>query len=273
MPSGKDLLQDIETRRVEPGRLCFWWLGQHGFVVKTAGAVVYLDPFLSGRPDRLVPPLLDPRAVTHATVITGSHDHDDHVDDPSLRLLLEASPAAALVVPRAVRERLSSAGFPEQRLLGIDHGQQATVGPVRVTAVKAAHEFFDVDPRTGHPYLGFIVEADGVTIYHSGDTCVYDGMVPLLAGWRLDVAFLPINGRDGKRLRAGIIGNMTWQEAVDLAGSLRPRLTVPCHYDMFAGNTADPRLFAEYLEVKYPGLDCWIGPHGTPVEVEGGGAG
>ena len=60
---------------------------------------------------------------------------------------------------------------------------------------------------------------------------------------------------------------MTYQEAADLSGDLRPRLTVPTHYDMFANNSADPRLFAEYMDVKYPDLRYWIGEHGTRVDL------
>jgi L-ascorbate metabolism protein UlaG (beta-lactamase superfamily) len=58
---------------------------------------------------------------------------------------------------------------------------------------------------------------------------------------------------------------MTYQEAVDLAGDLSPRLTVPGHYEMFAHNAEDPRKFTDYMDVKYPGLAYWVGPHGQAV--------
>jgi hypothetical protein len=55
--------------------------------------------------------------------------------------------------------------------------------------------------------------------------------------------------------------NMTYQEAVDLAGTLRPDLTGPGHYDMFKHNSEDPQKFADYFSLKYPGLKYWIGNH------------
>ena len=140
-------------------------------------------------------------------------------------------------------------------------------GPVRITAIKAAHELFDYVSGTGYPYLGYVIEADGVVIYHSGDTCIYDGLASRLKSWNITVAFLPINGRDARRLKAGCIGNMTYQEAVDLAGAVCPKLTVPAHYEMFSFNSEDPRLFAEYMDVKFPELKYWIGEHGTAVGV------
>ena len=46
---------------------------------------------------------------------------------------------------------------------------------------------------------------------------------------------------------------MTFQEAADLAGELRPGLVIPGHWDMFADNPGDPEAFMEYLNVKYEG--------------------
>ena len=47
--------------------------------------------------------------------------------------------------------------------------------------------------------------------------------------------------------------NMTFQEAADLAGELRPGLVIPGHWDMFADNPGDPDAFTDYLAVKYGG--------------------
>ena len=46
-----------------------------------------------------------------------------------------------------------------------------------------------------HKYLGYIVQGDSWTIYHSGDTVLYPGMVEILRQWSIDLALLPINGR------------------------------------------------------------------------------
>ena len=267
MKTGADLIKDIDERYVPFGALCFWWLGQLSFVVKTQRAVLYLDPFLSPLEGRRVPPLLQPEDVTNADVITGSHDHADHIDHGALPGLMAASPRSILVAPRPTGAVLERIGLPMSRVRLLDDGQVLEEKGVRVTAIKAAHELFDHSVAYGYPYLGYVIEADGVTIYHAGDTCVYDGLATRLRAWSIAVAFLPINGRDARRLRAGCIGNMTYQEAVDLAGTIQPRLTVPSHYEMFAMNTADPVLFADYMDVKFPGLRYWIGRHGEGVEV------
>ena len=83
-----------------------------------------------------------------------------------------------------------------------------------------------------------------------------------LKRWKYDLAFLPINGRDAVRLKRGCIGNMTYQEAADLAGAIEPKLTVPGHFEMFEGNSVNPQPSIDYMAVKYPDQRCMIPRHG-----------
>jgi len=269
MQTGPALIHDIGACAVPAGQAAFWWLGQHGFAVKLAQTVCYLDAFLSPVEGRLVEPLLQPDEVTNADLVFGSHDHGDHIDREAWPRIAAASPQAKFVVPDLLRDRIvRELGLPDDRVLGLDEGMMIAVGDVSATAVPAAHEFLDCDPQTGrHPYVGFVLEGNGVRLYHAGDTCLYEGMQALLRRWTFDLALLPINGRDARRLAAGCIGNMTYQEAADLAGVLRPGLTVPTHFEMFAFNGEDPQLFLDYMRVKYPDLATHLPRHGerTPV--------
>ena len=267
MKTGVELISEMETASVAVGDAIFWWLGQQSFVVKTAEATLYFDPPLSEHPRRRVAPLLRPDEVSNATIVFGSHDHGDHIDHEALPGIASASPKASFVVPKSVRPILEGLGIPSDRIVALD-AEETWEGPgAHVTAIPSAHEFFDRDETLGYPYLGFIVNSGGVTIYHAGDTLKYEGLETRLKRQRIDLAFLPINGRDAKRLSRNCIGNMTYQEAVDLAGAVQPRLTVPGHYEMFAMNSEDPQLFADYMRVKYPDLNCWIGEHATAVRL------
>ena len=157
------------------------------------------------------------------------------------------------MVPAACMPALLAEGFPAERLIGMNDGGTCRVGEITVHAVAAAHEFLNRDSATGlYPCLQYVLEGNGVRFHHAGDTVRYEGMLPRLqALGPLDGAILPINGRDGWRYSHDFIGNMTFQEAVDLAGELQPRLVLPGHWDMFAANSADPAQFADYLHAKY----------------------
>jgi len=263
--TGETLLADIDNMALPSGALGFWWIGQLSFVVKAGGNVFYFDPFLAPYDGRQVPSLLDAAAVTNAGWVFGSHDHADHIDHVAIPFVAKASPQARFVCSRVARKTVLSLGVPSERIVALDNGVTHQEGEVRISAIAAEHEFFDRDPELGYPYLCYIVEVDGVTILHLGDTLRYDGMAAKLSRWQFDVMFAPINGRDAVRYSRGCIGNMTYQEAVDLAGALRPRLTVPGHYEMFAGNSQHPAAIADYMRVKFPDLAFWIGDHGEPV--------
>lgn len=264
MKTGKPLLADISSCTVPKGACAFWWLGQLGFVVKLAGKVVYLDAFVSPHAGRLVAPLLKPEEIANADFVFGSHDHADHIDRPAWPAIARASPKAIFIVPERLRRKVAKElGIALGRVVGIDKGISRRFGLLSFTGVPAAHELLERDKKSGlHNHIGLVLSAPGFTLYHSGDTCVYEGMQALLRRWKLEVVFLPINGRDAKRLASGCIGNMTYQEAADLAGAVRPGLTVPGHFEMFPRNSEDPELFAAYMAVKYPKLKTIIPAHG-----------
>jgi L-ascorbate metabolism protein UlaG (beta-lactamase superfamily) len=234
------------------GQAAICRLGQHSFLLKVGETMIAVDPFLSEFPGRLVPPLIPAAELEGVDLILGSHDHEDHIDRPALPLMASASPEAKLIVPEALLAGMDC--FPRERILGSDDLKRHEVAGVTITGIAAAHEFFDRDAAGHHPYLGYVIHGNGVTIYHSGDCCIYEGLLGKLAAFDCDLLLLPINGRDARRYSGGFIGNMTYQEAADLAGWLETPLTIPGHYDMFAGNTEDPLLFTEYMRVKYPAL-------------------
>jgi L-ascorbate metabolism protein UlaG (beta-lactamase superfamily) len=256
------------------GEGVFWWLGQHSFILKLGDAVILADPFLSLLKGRNAPPPFRPEQARGVRLVLGSHDHADHIDRPAWPALSAACPEAVFVAPAPVEADLRrKLGWEGPRLRGLADGGYIESAGVRVDAVPAAHEKLERDPATGASLsLGFIIRGNGVCLYHAGDTCLYEGIQPTLRAFRPDVVFLPINGRDAKRLRSGCIGNMTYQEAADLAGALEPALTVPTHFDMFDGNTEDPLLFTDYMTVKYPGLKTLVPRYGEPVVVQAKGA-
>lgn len=261
------LLESIAQTETSWGEGAFWWLGQHTFIVKAGGKVFYIDPFFADWSSRQTPPLLAPEQAAHADFVLVTHGHGDHLDPESLRGMVVASPNAVYISPRTEAHRMTEeGGVPIAKLFPLNAGECFEYDGVRVTAIKAKHESFDEHPELGFPFLGYVIEVGGVVIYHAGDTIMYDGLRHTLSQWpRIDVAFLPINGRDAERFLRNCLGNMTFQEAVELAGELNVGLVAPSHYDMFIGNQADPQDFVRFLAAKFPAVPSWVGPAGACV--------
>jgi L-ascorbate 6-phosphate lactonase len=255
---GIDLISRIEALEVGGRSLAFWGLGQVGVAIKGPTGVIYVDPYLTdsdgegGSLPRTFPPPIAPAAVTNASAVLLTHVHIDHTDPDTVLPLSEASPEARFVAPFTSRDTLVDAGLEESRILVPEVGDQLEVSGATVTAVPSAHTELEYDAGRGYPYLGYVIEWNGVTVYHAGDTVIYDGMVETLSSWDIDGAFVPINGRDYFRTGRGIIGNTSFREAAELTEVLDVGLLVPTHYDLIAGNTADPGHFVSHLYATNP---------------------
>ncbi len=265
--SGQDLLDSLSAARPADGEMVFWWLGQQSVILKIGTSLVFIDPYLKESDRRRKPPLLTPAQCAGFDLVICSHDHSDHVDPDAIPGLAAASPAV-FVAPAAIRERMMSLGVPPDRWIGLNDGETAQVRGVEVTAVRSSHEFFDQTAEGLFPYLGYVVSGHGVRAYHPGDSVWWEGLQARLRSLLpIDVAFMPINGRDAARYRRGCIGNMGFAEAADLVAPLPVGLAVPTHFDMFDGNREDPTRFTDYLAAKYPAQPTWLGRAGEPVVV------
>ena len=250
--SGDEFLADVAVATTLPDELHVWWLGQSGFLVQWHGRHLLLDPYLSDsltlkytatdKPHvRMTERVIEPERLTFIDVVACTHNHTDHFDPDTLRPLLAANPGLTLIVPEA--NRLVSAErfrLSPERFLGIDEEKTVEAAGFKLTAVPAAHETIERDEQGRLRFVGYIIDCDGRTIYHAGDTLVFDGMAGRLARQRIDVALLPINGRDRAR---GVPGNMSGREAAALARLALARVAIPCHYEMFEFNTASPNEF------------------------------
>jgi L-ascorbate metabolism protein UlaG (beta-lactamase superfamily) len=102
--------------------------------------------------------------------------------------------------------------------------------------------------------VGFVLVFPGVTVYHSGDTIAGAGLVEELLPFGVDVALLPANGRDVRRERAGIVGNLDGREAAALAAGIGARVFIPMHYDMVRGNRARIGPIVEAARKAHPSI-------------------
>ena len=251
---GNTLVQQIRQAKENPSPDSFdiWWLGQSGFLIQWSGYCVLFDPYLSdsltkkyastNKPHvRMSELVIDPALLDCVDIVTSSHNHTDHLDGETLIPLLKVNPGITFIIPEANRDFVAERvkcdrNFP----VGISDGEKKVVKNFTFHGVPAAHNTIERDENGFCKFMGYVVQFGKFSVYHSGDTLWFDGLDSLLKPFKVDVAFLPINGNDPAR---GVAGNLNASEAALLGKKIVARLIIPHHYNMFAFNTADPKIF------------------------------
>lgn len=251
------LLSSIRRADAQDPNFTLWWLGQSGFLIHWQGQYLLFDPYLSDsltvkyadteKPHiRMTELAIDPARLDGIHVVTSTHNHTDHLDAFTLNPLMQANPDLKLIIPEAnrafVAERLGCAvDFP----IGLNDGQHTTVGHFTLHGLPAAHNELDRDQAGRCRYMGYVARFGPWAVYHSGDTLWYPGLEDYLTPFEIDLALLPINGNKPERK---VAGNLNGKEAAQLGRAIGARMVIPCHYDMFTFNTADPAEFAHYAK-------------------------
>jgi len=230
-------------------------------LLRGKNTTVIIDPYLSnfvvtggyGSAElfsRNFPPPILPENLPVIDAVFITHDHADHCDLDTLRVIADNNPKCFFIGPAQVREHL----------IVLENFHNEVVIPSAKTSILAgtpgieycslpsAHYKIEQNSQSGeYKYLGYLIRLDDVVLYHSGDTILYNGIVENILNpkWGVDIACLPVNGRDNKREKLGIVGNLTAHEAVDLALAINARVLIPMHNDLFSINQEDPELVME----------------------------
>lgn len=249
---GTALLNEMNETALPENAVAIWFLGQESLVVKHGSTIVYIDPYLTEYPKRKYQPPFRPDEVNNATWVFGTHHHLDHIDPNTVGPMAQASPQAQFVVPAPHVHMLTKVGIADNRIHPARADERLHLPGFSVTPIKAAHEQFETDDAGNHLYLGYVFQFGPITLYHAGDTVEFPELVDLLRPHQIDVACLPINGRDWQRGRRNVLGNLNFREAVNVGVEAGADLIIPLHYDLFQGNQENPAFFVDYLYRTYP---------------------
>jgi len=225
------------------------WIGQAGFIIKFNQKIFVIDPYLSDFLSkkykgtifphiRLMPIPINPEDFNKISYIFCTHAHSDHMDPETVSTFSKKFIDCKFIIPAAEIEEAIDRGINKRQLLPINADQSINLDTrVDVSAIAAAHETFKINERWEHSFLGFILHIDGINIYHSGDCVPYDGLAEKLRTIGVDIALLPINGRDKYRLDHGISGNFKISEVLDLCEKVNIKHLIVHHFGMFAYNS------------------------------------
>lgn len=189
------------------------WLGHASFRVD-ANKVIYFDPY------EITP---GPKA----DLILISHDHFDHCSPEDVGKVQQAG--TVIVTEKDSAKKLKG------NVTILAPGKSLTVGEVKVQAVPSYNTDKDFHPKK-KGWLGFIVEVEGVRIYHSGDA----DFIPEMKDLQVDIALLPVSGTYV----------MSSDQAAKAALAIKPKLAIPMHYGAIVGDEQDALRFKKALEGK-----------------------
>lgn len=236
------------------------YLGQEGFIFESRGAHIAVDPYLSCYVDencakevawkrRYAPPC-KPKDIAFVGAVLCTHAHYDHADPDTLSEIVACNSETKFIVPAPCAETISGYGIDKSNIIRARAFEEITTDGFKITPIPSAHEELHRDENGDYEELGYIIETNEQTFFHAGDMCMYDGLIESLKKFDIDIAFLPINGRDWFRNKSDIIGNFNCEEAVLLAKEIRAKMLVPMHHDLYDVNCVSAESFVAAIE-KY----------------------
>lgn len=209
------------------------YLGHSAFEIKTTEESILIDPFLQ------VAKNYDYRDM-NITDILLTHGHSDHVGSA---IDIAKNKRATITAIFELANNCIQRGTKAQ---GVNFGSWIDFNWGRAIFVPAFHSSSSLEGvYTGEP-AGIVVEINGITMYHAGDTCLFSDMKLIKELYKPEIVMLPIGGKY----------TMDIEHAAIAAEWLGANITIPMHYNTFSAIEVDVNSFDILCQTK--GLHCQI---------------
>lgn len=240
-------IDDFNAIELMEGKICITWIGQAGFLIKTARKVIAIDPYLTDsvyelfKADygygfkRLTPALFKPTELT-VDYLFSSHEHGDHMDVEAIFPMTDNS-ITKLYANRESTEVAIEKGVPLWKIETIEKGDQIQLDEIKVTVLCADHG--ELSPNA----MGFLFDFGFAKIYYSGDTAYNKNILQQAIDSQPDIALLPINGA---------FGNLDAREAALFANDLKAKICIPHHFWTFPMHLGNPQQAIELFPQLAP---------------------
>ena len=223
------------------------WFPRSWFQIKNGNKIIYIDPaylstYFTKYPNRIEftkwPDPIDglPEELERADFILVTHHHKDHCKLVTVNRLRHAN--TVVVAPKSCIKELG------KDIEVVQPGIEITYGQIRIKAVFAYNTEQGSSTRKQHrrgDCVGYLIEIEGRTIYHAGDTDFIPEMKKLskYSGQEF-VTLLPVGGTY----------TMNSEEAAEAASIIVPSVAIPMHFGSAAGSIKDAEKFVKLCEEK-----------------------
>lgn len=231
-PPAPSIPPDLVLLRAAPPVPHLTWLGHASVLLALGGRNILVDPVWSSRVAwffrRHAPPPLAWEQLPPIDLLLVTHNHWDHLDPPTIQRL---DRSCTVVVPLGLGRWFCRRGFA--RVIELAWWEQTRLGNVQVSFVPAHHgsgrRFLDANRTL---WGGYVLEAEGLSVYHAGDSAWFEGFREIGRRFpHLTAALLPIAGYDPRWLTAH--SHTTPEEAARAFLEVGARWMVPIHWGSF----------------------------------------
>ncbi len=218
-----------EFPAVSEGQVCITWIGHASFLIQTSRTSILIDPIWAKWLKvfkRIKHPGFEIHDLPDIDLVLVSHAHFDHLDRKTLRTVAAEQP---IVVPEHVGNLVHDLGF--NRVHELKRWESIEHEDLKITLTPAYHWGARMLHDSHRGFGGFLLEFDGRSIFHCGDSAYVENFFPKIAERSaVEIALLPIGAYDAPTKRNV---HMNPEEAVQAFVELKAQKLVPMHYGSF----------------------------------------
>ena len=202
------------------------WNGHDGFRFDSNNKRIYVDPY------KLIKEYDD---KNDANIILISHNHFDHLSIEDINKIVNKN--TKICTSEECLDSLKK-NYPANDIILLEPGETKKIieDGITITGIEAYNTNKNFHPKKDKK-IGFIIETNNLSIYHTGDTDI----IPEMEKVNPDVLLAPVSGTYV----------MTAQEAIKATNEIiKPKkLAIPMHYGTIVGTVKDAEDFSKGVNV------------------------
>lgn len=293
---GTYLNEEIEQEKVEKNTISMWWLGCTGIWIKSYEDTNILCDLWCGtgkrthgngdmkkghqmmrmsgvqkmQPNlRAQPFVIDPFAIHNVDALVVTHVHSDHLDIHTAAAVHQNCPKARFIGPEEVVNTWLKWGIPEDKTTIVYPEDVIKVKDIEIVVLEAfdrtalitendvKHQLKGKEPKNMNRIaVNYLFRTSGGNIYHAGDSHYSNLFAKHGNEYEIDVCL----GAYGENPR-GITDKLTSVDMLRMAESLKAKVVIPVHHDIWTNFMADPKEIIEIWKFKKDRLNYQFKPY------------